>query len=735
MEVINAQDAGVQQLLQDVNWTQPVASLPATSGSRSSFALYLPDYIQAALDDRGWDKQSIRVSDDPHHPGPSTPPNTPVTLPGPSGINNPWTTTTHNTPSPQPGPSNVNNTTSPQPGPNNVNNTPSPQPGPSNVNNTPSPQPKGLRKRRTPSPNQGPSREKKPRERLSDSSSSDTGNTSDDSEVPNDKFENVENKPYTFEKRVEKEYMSYKAKDRTYEVKFNDEWRGSKLIQLYFALFYMFQDVLRNAKANLAGNDLGRVVIHHDGLNNPIVVPLVPLDLLDANRIMDRIEEVLNSNETLELDDSFRIDIGTIELPKGGAKLFINCLMGEDSSINRKRSIVTIVNEGDTLCLARSVAVCWAKLNQVSTEEWNRLTTGMRGSTTDLILNIRKVPSWYYQKMLEKKRSNQKDLATKLSNLAGVAIDRPASLNDIPAFENVIDVDILVISARKGNKFLRVPSTDEGEQPATRPKLYLYFLDGRGDEVGHFHAITKITGFFKSSYFCETCLKPFNDKHKHNCTNYCRVCKTKDCKVTETMLSCRHCHMVCRSVECFTRHLEKKPSKKVKKGEKIRPLMSQCDIWWKCRTCKQTIDRTKRKPTEHRCGEWFCYTCQNYFVDDHQCFHRAKKPTNTGNFRYIFFDFECSQDTMIECEKGHTRDAHKRCGECRDADNQCSHCSVCINCNESICGSDEHKPNYVVAQTACHECQDKPVEEKCNNCGNRCNNCKMTRKKKYLKPP
>ena len=35
----------------------------------------------------------------------------------------------------------------------------------------------------------------------------------------------------------------------------------------------MFEDILDEARGDLLGNDLGRVVIHHDGLQDPIVVP------------------------------------------------------------------------------------------------------------------------------------------------------------------------------------------------------------------------------------------------------------------------------------------------------------------------------------------------------------------------------------------------------------------------------------------------------------------------------
>ena len=40
-------------------------------------------------------------------------------------------------------------------------------------------------------------------------------------------------------------------------------------------------------------------------------------------------------------------------------------------------------------------------------------------------------------------------------------MDRPASLNDIEAFEKVLGVSVMVVSARLGINFITSPSTDK----------------------------------------------------------------------------------------------------------------------------------------------------------------------------------------------------------------------------------------------------------------------------------
>ncbi|XP_053373006.1 uncharacterized protein LOC128546475 [Mercenaria mercenaria] len=214
----------------------------------------------------------------------------------------------------------------------------------------------------------------------------------------------------------------------------------------------MFDDVLEEARGDLAGNDLGRVVIHHQGLHDPIVVPLQPWDQLNADRVMETIEKVLNSNKDLCIDESFDISVGSIDLPKGsgGPRRRITKLKGKNNSLQLKTSIVTIEND-DQMCIARAIGVSWAKLNRCTSEEWKEITKNrQKKSNLQLILENQKVPESYYKKLREKKRDEQRQLAAAISQLAQIPMDRPASLEDITAFEEVLGVRVIVISAMLG---------------------------------------------------------------------------------------------------------------------------------------------------------------------------------------------------------------------------------------------------------------------------------------------
>ena len=238
----------------------------------------------------------------------------------------------------------------------------------------------------------------------------------EDDEVPPpveiyDRNGNGGDKPYSIRKRNERQHKKTRAKDINYEIKFNEQWQGNNLQDLVIDLHAMFDDMLNEVKAVYNGNDLGRVVIHHRGLNNPIVIPLIALERLDADHIMQQVQRALNSNENLALDESFRVDVGVIQLPAGGAALPINRLMGKDNSIHRKTSLFEIINN-DNLCLPRAIGMCWAKLNTVTRQEWLTLTAEVPGSILDKVLAVRKCSTGYYSELRKKTRSAQGKLAS-----------------------------------------------------------------------------------------------------------------------------------------------------------------------------------------------------------------------------------------------------------------------------------------------------------------------------------
>ena len=107
---------------------------------------------------------------------------------------------------------------------------------------------------------------------------------------------------------------------------------------------------------------------------------------------------------------------------------------------------------------------------------------------------------------------------------------------------------------------------------------------------------------------------------------------------------------------------------------------------------------------DHTCGNVYCKTCKDYYPSEHQCYmlpvdynDRQKKQT------YIFFDFECTQDDMIQCQQGYQPNDNGKC----------------IHCKSPRCGAFEHKPNICVVHRVCLKCMDQDVDKDsiCQTCG------------------
>ena len=133
----------------------------------------------------------------------------------------------------------------------------------------------------------------------------------------------VETTPFTI-KEVSKSTYSDGISDTTFEVKLSNDYFGLSLSDILVGLHRMFDQVISETKSGFSQSDLGRVVINHDGLDNPIVVPLRKLKLLTGKSIMEKVSNVLNSEQHLSLDASFNISIGLIKLVVGKSRYNIH---------------------------------------------------------------------------------------------------------------------------------------------------------------------------------------------------------------------------------------------------------------------------------------------------------------------------------------------------------------------------------------------------------------------------
>lgn len=202
----------------------------------------------------------------------------------------------------------------------------------------------------------------------------------------------------------------------------------------------------------------------------------------------------------------------------------------------------------NNLCMPIAIGLCFLKTcKKVDAKNWGLLVRDDKGMVLDHAIKHRVVPQTYYDNILKISRKKmQKEMAMRLCEKARVSINRYLGLNDIEPFENLLGVSINVLSNRVGNKFVRV--TDDRE----KPRLYLYHVESKN--IHHWHGVANIQGFFKASYFCHTCLKPYKNKASHSCATSCDVCLHDNCKKTDVQIGCHSCNRICRSLTCFQRH-------------------------------------------------------------------------------------------------------------------------------------------------------------------------------------
>jgi hypothetical protein len=152
---------------------------------------------------------------------------------------------------------------------------------------------------------------------------------------------------------------------------------------------------------------------------------------------------------------------------------------------------------------------------------------------------------------------------------------------------------------------------------------------------------------------------------------------------------------------------------------------------WYCVKCQKTVFYRNRNRVDHKCGEWRCRNCKRWVQDDHICYMRAHKQSNTSKVKkFMFYDFETTQYKRKVCEYGFKAAPLEMCEKCLP-NITCSGCSMCINCGEDWCGKPQHVPNFCVSQKQCDACGPKLSPELnpdtvCEVCGDRCDVCLKT---------
>ena len=153
-------------------------------------------------------------------------------------------------------------------------------------------------------------------------------------------------------------------------------------------------------------------------------------------------------------------------------------------------------------------------------------------------------------------------------------------------------------------------------------------------EKEHYDVITRLPGFFGSSYVCAHCWKPYNTEGKHRCSkrkDLCEACRQKACpdfleaypRGLKATRRCQHCHRDFFGDTCYEAHATKDHTGK--------PATSpQTTVCFRRRRCSQRFKQEvgDQALQRHQCRYLDCPSCREYVHGEtHRCFiQRALSP-------------------------------------------------------------------------------------------------------------
>ena len=150
---------------------------------------------------------------------------------------------------------------------------------------------------------------------------------------------------------------------------------------------------------------------------------------------------------------------------------------------------------------------------------------------------------------------------------------------------------------------------------------------------GHYDVITRLPGFFGSSYVCAHCWKPYNTQGEHRCNKkkQCGACRQKECpdfqaaypQGQKATRRCQQYHQDFFGQTCYQTHLAVDHA-----GKPVtNPQSSVCFLRRRCPNCRKQdvgVERIQR----HQCYYVDCPSCHEYVHGETDlCFiQRPPKP-------------------------------------------------------------------------------------------------------------
>ena len=137
--------------------------------------------------------------------------------------------------------------------------------------------------------------------------------------------------------------------------------------------------------------------------------------------------------------------------------------------------------------------------------------------------------------------------------------------------------------------------------------------------------IISLSAWYGLQYYYIECEVRYNSKHTCKPVRICTKCPDKNCLPLPTFARCcKKCFGAFRNSTCFRNH-------------------GVCDNLKSCDPCGQWFIGPV---LHHVCNISYCSYCSKSVKPDHQCFIEVKKRSNVKSWRFVFYDFKCTQNTI-----------------------------------------------------------------------------------------
>lgn len=183
----------------------------------------------------------------------------------------------------------------------------------------------------------------------------------------------------------------------------------------------LFLWIIQRVTAGLRPTDLVRLFVLATGLDNPISTRLLPVNELTIEGVLAAVMKVLQSKDSIMLDEGFTVDAITIRRDIGGGRAKV---VNVQIDRLRKKSVISIPFDDEGLCCAKAILVAIAHLDNDKTA---------------------------MQAFKRRDRPTLMNRARSLHEDAGVPLG-PCAYTEVAMFEEHLKIQIVVFSTENLNR-------------------------------------------------------------------------------------------------------------------------------------------------------------------------------------------------------------------------------------------------------------------------------------------